>query len=191
MNWLKKIWHDPVWSKVIAVGVIAVIAAGITTAKGAWQSVWAEIIGAFLWLGETSAIYNWLWLLWAIVTLIVMGMIAIAFVQNRTMETVSFKEYNEEVFFDVQWRWQYADTMIVNLTSFCSNCDYQVFADSGLPYGASQPTVFQCEDCEYSPKPIDCSASELESRVKRSIHKRLRNGTWRNVVDQKFAEEGR
>jgi hypothetical protein len=40
---LKKIWHDPVWSKVIAVGIIAIF-----TAVGSYLLGWFPIIGQWL-----------------------------------------------------------------------------------------------------------------------------------------------
>jgi len=190
MNWLKKIWHDPVGSKVIAVGVVTAIAVGITTAKGAWPSVWAAIKVAFLWLGETSAIYNWFWLLWALATIVMAGAIAIAYAQSRSEQTVSYEEYNGEIFFGVRWGWRYVNGDVAHLVSFCAKCDYQIYGTQGYEMGMEDALIYTCEDCGHKSEAIEGKRSEIENRVLRSIHKRLRNGTWRDVVEEKLAEQG-
>ena len=190
MNWLKKIWHDPVGSKVISFGLIAVIVAGYTTAKGAWLSVWAAIVKGFWWFFETSAIYNWFWLLWAALTIFVARKIAIAFFEGRSAETVSLTEYDQEVFFDVQWRWGYADSEIINLTSYCKKCDYQILGTRHNLLGMEEGVKYMCEDCGYESEVIEGTRSQIENRVLRYIHKRLRNGTWRDIVIEKLAEQG-
>jgi hypothetical protein len=64
LHWLKKIWHDPVGSKVIATGIVAVlgiIAAAITT-LGWWAVIWQFLLA-------TQVFENWRWIVMGLLLL--------------------------------------------------------------------------------------------------------------------------
>jgi len=82
-------------------------------------------------------------------------------------------------FFGIRWCWSYgSDGAVVDLFSLCPACDYQVYPiDAGI-YRAAPRIAFRCEDCGRNLGQFEGVPEQLESRVIRGIHKKLRANTW-------------
>lgn len=125
MGWLKKIWNDPVWSKVIAGVILAVGAAAYSVIKG-WISD-AETIPEVLQSVFAYKINIWVALVILILTLIISGV-------RRNMEVDKIPEppfvkgFTENLYMHRvwTWRWQWSKTWkfyyIDDLSIRCSNC---------------------------------------------------------------------
>lgn len=72
---LKRIWADPVWSKVIATGIVAVGAVIASYFLNLLPTFWGWLWAAVVFLGSTSAVWNWLLFVMAGCTLVVLILI--------------------------------------------------------------------------------------------------------------------
>lgn len=87
MGWIKRVWHDPVGSNVIAAGIVALIGAV------AALSIWTNVLGA---TGRAvAAVLRWLWTPVALPGVIVVALVVAAVVpvtrwwwsQRKTAQT--------------------------------------------------------------------------------------------------------
>lgn len=179
---LKKIWADPVWSTVIAAGIVA-LAAMVATYFAGW---WPNIAGSVLRLGDlalaVTPVPNWLLALLVLCALLVMALLLIAgwaIVVPSTSRS-SFHRYNEDEVFGIRWRWRYgSDGGISNLVSFCPRCDYQIFPRNISGFRAIDHLEYRCDDCGARLGEFELPVEEMESRVRRQIQKNIRSSGWR------------
>lgn len=193
---LKKVWVDPVWSKVIAAAIVAAVASIATYFAGWWPAIAAFTSKAGSLAISSTLVPNWL------LTILVVSTISILVLLGVAMWTIlfssdsapSFRDYTEDVVLGVRWRWLYGrDGTLYNLVSFCPRCDYQIFARNSSAYRAVDSLEFRCEDCGALAAHFEIPLEEIESRVMRHIHKKLRTGSWSKVanVQPHVAADGR
>ena len=183
---LKNIWKDPVWSKVIATAILAAIGLGYTYATDRWSFL--PIIDAlahawtisFSWITSTSLIPNWLSLLTgllAVPTVIICA--AILWNLSRAEKSSShWKNYTEDKFFGILWRWRYTNGSIVDPYTFCPHCDFQIYPINKSSYIAVDRIGFQCDSCHSQLGIFEESYSTLENKAIRFAQQKIRNGTW-------------
>lgn len=179
---IRKLWHDPVLSKVIA-GVISVLA----TAVWGYSHNWFQPIGAFLLqiyslALSKSNVPNWLLVIMLTITfLVVLSFLAILWkVVFPSIRGETWKSYTTDTFFGIKWRWEYFDSGgIYNLVTFCPDCGYQVYAKNISAFRAIDHIGFQCESCGKPMGDFEMSSDALNNRVERYIHQKIRNGAWK------------
>jgi hypothetical protein len=165
---LKKLWNDPVWSRVIA-SVIFVVGATIVT-------YFRKTIGRFIkrileFIFSTTAVPNWLIGLLCLLSLLAI-LIICAFIWDRfhpsQTKELAWSKYTSDIFFGLRWRWSYSIySGISNLCSFCPDCDYQIYQYDSC-----------CDSCgKRFDQPYE-SRDTIEGKVERLIQQKLRNGTW-------------
>lgn len=180
---VKKLWNDPVWSKVIA-GVI--LAAGATI--GAYFLNWWPNIGRFIKKGYELAflstnVPNWLLGLMSILSLPVI-LIAAALIWEKihpkeTKKGPEWLSYRSDIYFNLRWRWNYfEDGNIFDLHTFCPHCDFQVFPHNASSFRMIDRIGFRCDSCGRNLGEMDESPDSLQNKVKRFIQQKLRNGFW-------------
>jgi hypothetical protein len=122
---LKKIWVDPVWSKIISVGILALIAMPATYYLGYWE----KIKNTFIWLlaffnqGVTLP-------LWLIVISIPALLAAIPVVIRLLPDhRLRFTRYVQDNFWGVDWHWNWVGPFrdnpkyrFENLHPICPDC---------------------------------------------------------------------
>jgi hypothetical protein len=177
----KKIWIDPVWSKVIASAIL--VTAGIILAylKGWWQ-LFSHFVQRFIsFLFTTTPIPIWLLGVFSLslfLVLIVAGSM-IRRILFPSQDTPSFRSYVEDSFFNIKWRWRYDSSGgVFDLFSFCPHCDYQVHAENISNLRIVKHIGYYCDDCNRRLGDFEMSQQELKSRVIRQIHKNIRNKKW-------------
>lgn len=178
---LQKIWADPVWSKVISGGILALVAAIYASAHW-WTVLSAALIKSWSYAGEDVATPRWAYwvlLLWAVGTIIVLALALIA----STGETEAhWNTYKEDEFFNLRWRWRMdGEGYPYDICAFCPACDYQLDVDYDPSYYAEPHTTYSCPHCARTSMPFNESRSDVENRVVRSIQLALRNGSWKNA----------
>lgn|SRR3990172_993287 len=182
----KKVWSDPVWSKVIAGAILTGLASLVAYLAGWWPNIVSFVseIGS---LGASSTrVPNWLLALLILagtVVLVLVGVTLWALLFSRDAPP-SFRSYTEDVVFGIRWRWRY-DTggVIYNLVSFCPKCDYQIFPRNVAAFQPVDRLQYKCEDCGAVVREFEIAFEEIESRVMRHIQKNLRTGAWRELVN--------
>ncbi len=182
---LKRIWADPVWSKVIATAIVAVGVLGAGWFFNLLSSAWGLVLTAFSYLGSTTLVWNWLLLIMAGCTLLVVGMILW---ESRGPKGKNnqpeWTQYRSDEFAGFRWHWRYNSfEEIVDLFPCCPTCDYQVL-------GRKEPfwLDFECHSCGKTVQ-VNEDLEELESKVRRLIQQKLRTGSWRAVVDAQNAAD--
>lgn len=178
MNKIRKlvmiVWKDPVWSKVISVGALALLA---SVPVYHW---WQQVLIAWQYVIADTTVPRWLFwflVLWVASTIVVA--IAILVSANRQPEPVTWRSYNEDEFFNLRWRWTYNSMdRMRNLCSFCRRCDYQLHAiTEGLYYG-NDSAKYVCTHCNQTSLSFTESCDELEHSVTKRIQLALRSGDW-------------
>ncbi|HKQ24735.1 MAG TPA: hypothetical protein VJT81_09875 [Burkholderiales bacterium] len=183
---LKKLWADPVWSAVIA-GVILAAVAGI----GSYFLDWWPGIGKLLQKGYdfsllSTSVPNWLLGLLALLSVpavLIAGVVIWVKVSPQKEVGPDWHSYTEDEYFGLRWRWRYgSDGDIYDLCTFCPHCDYQIGAQDARAYSVVDRVRFHCDSCGRHLGEFDESPLSLESKVKRSVQQKLRNGTWANRI---------
>ena len=182
---LKKVWTDPVWSKVIAAAIVAGLASVITYFGGWWPNIGLFLSSAGSLAVSSTSVPNWLLAVLVLCAIVVLVVVAIGLCATFFSQNVrpSYLTYAEDVVLGIRWRWRYgSDGAIYQLVSFCPNCDYQIHPRDVAAYRAVDHIGYRCEDCGALVGDFQMSLDEIESRVTRHIQKNLRTGTWSDVV---------
>lgn len=178
---ISRLWHDPVWSKVIAAAVLIAAGAVGSYFQGFWPTIGAAVTRVVLWIQESTLVPNWLLIILSIctvATLIVGGVMLWAIIFPEAGGR-GWRAYTTDEFFSIRWRWHYgSDGGVYGLHSFCPACDYQVYAANASAFRAVPRIIYRCEDCGWTLKEFEGTPEELENRVIRAIQKKLRTSTW-------------
>jgi hypothetical protein len=177
---INKIWKDPVWSKVIAAGILALIASVSAYFLGAWPSIKAILSQAWSFVLSSTSVPNWL-LGIMMVPCLLLGYVLLIGLKEWLAggeSGVSFKNYTKDNFFGLLWMWRYSGNGIDNLHSLCPRCQYQILPKDASFYAAVPRYDYICDDCGYSAGSIEGDPEELHQKVELKIQKALRTGEW-------------
>lgn len=176
----RKLWHDPVWSKVIAGIILGLGAVGLADFLNWWPALARQITLAHELLSSSNQVQNWIVI---ILTLLSLPTILFAcyivfekFFPSSATET-NWQDYKKDNFYGLRWRWKFEDELIYDMSMFCPTCDFQVYPMNASSYGADR-IRFRCDACGTMLGEHEGSLEILEDRVKRLIQQKLRNGTW-------------
>lgn len=181
---VKTIWKDPVWSAVIASGIIASAGAISTFFLGLWPSIGGWFIGLFALGLRPMELPNWvIWLMVAFslpTLLLLLAPVWKAVRSNRKVAGESWRNYTEDEFLGLRWRWNYFPSgNLEHPIPFCPVCDYQVFPHHASSYNAIERIGFHCDSCGRNLPKFDESFESLQSKIKRFIQQKVRTGVWR------------
>jgi len=188
---IKKIWKDPVWSKLIVLLFVALAGVISNHYIDWWNSCKSFISNFYIYLRETSEIQNWILILVSLIAslfilLILMKLLYKIFVKKQE-EKPSYQNYLSDTFFNIKWHWKQdvwgmGVEPIYDMYTLCSNCEYQIYPQEKLDaYNPGKYTVsFYCEHCNTTYKDIPFSFNELKHKVILKIQHKLRTGTWKN-----------
>jgi hypothetical protein len=194
---LKKIWHDSVWSKVIAQGIIDVIktcivpvvlvfgAVAVAFLTAFLTGLWPKIFGFFqksiLFVLSSSQVPNWLLLILGVTTVlygIKMGRTVIHRFVSKENEP-AWKSYTEDLIEDIRWRWTYKDNIYIpeQLASFCSKCDCMIIPNN-TSSGPRREVRFICENCNEVIRFPQEYSNDVLQRVTLKIERKIRKRLW-------------
>ena len=163
-EWFKQIWNDPVGSKVIAAGIIAIISAvfpfiikaiGITTnIEDAFKAVF------------TFKVNIWLAIAIVVVIMIIRGLIQRHKEKNQKVPVPPFvNDFVESYYQNLKWkwRWQWSPTYnfyyVVDLNIECPHCHQGV-----LNLGYMNYTCVKCNE-EYDYSLIHGGPDSVENQI--------------------------
>lgn len=178
---IKKLWKDPVWSKVIATGVIALLAYTGAYLLGLLPTIIAFVIQSWGFVTASSSVPNWLIGIMAIPCLMLCWELVVELkcrITPDASEQVSWKSYQRDNFFGLLWAWRYSGNSIEGLHSLCPNCEYQVLPRDASAFEAVPRFECKCDDCGYSAGSFEGEPRELLHKVELKIQKELRTGNW-------------
>lgn len=170
----------------VIVGVI-LLAIGFFLNLFSWA--WEAVRGIWPWLITSTEVSNWLLILLALATLILIGMCGMIGFYALAVSDKPEAKYKEDMFHKVLWRWNYLGGYVSELTAFCPKCDMQLRPElitvqrpTGQSLGTSDETYFSCDDCTGFVASISFRPNDLEKNIRLKIEKNLRNGEWRHAV---------
>jgi hypothetical protein len=179
-------------------GIIAATIGAVALPLLAWFfGLLGRALRAFVSIGRffiaSSSVPRWVIVLLVIMSLPTLYLMLRPIIRKKSSGSQSdepnFHDYTQDVFegFDgTVWRWLYnsADNSIWRVTAFCPRCDMQLFAR----YQGARPigylTTLLCENCHWHSGEIAGNPDDIEGRVSRLIHRKLRSGEWESVVKQ-------
>jgi len=176
---LKKIWHDPVWSKVISAGLLA----GVVALFNWWSEITRASARMWSWLTSYSQAPTWLLLLLSVVSASVfLFLILLVFMGLRKVTDIDpedWHNYRSDVFFSLRWRWHFESSgQIRELVCFCPECDFQVYPHDAGGYYPGGRVSFHCDSCGRDLGTVDQSFDSLKDKVTRFIQQKIRTGSW-------------
>jgi|GEM_PF-1948370 len=179
---IKRAWKDPVWSKVIAAGILTVFASAATYFLGAWPVISSALIQAWEFILGSTLMPRWLLGLMSIpcILLIVAIFTEIKEKLSKKETAKSWKSYKRDNFFELLWSWRYVGNRIDNLHSLCPRCEYQILPKDVAAYAVVPRFEWSCDDCGYSAGSFEGHPQELLQKVELKIQKATRTGEWVN-----------
>ncbi|MCL4795763.1 MAG: hypothetical protein KJZ84_14475 [Bryobacteraceae bacterium] len=176
MALLKKLWYDPVGSKVLAAGIVAVLAALLTYILELWPVFASFLITTYSFLRASTPVYNWL--IGLVIVLIGLALRGFVAGHRKGGKGTLIIDYTSDEFFGVCWRWRIDEGMphgIGHLHSLCPKCRYQILPRETMELRVSQWIVnFECQDCGYKGETQAGMWREVEQRVILKIQRNLR-----------------
>jgi hypothetical protein len=169
---VKKIWNDPVLSKVIAAGILAIIVAIYSYFQGWWPTIGH-------WILFESKIPNWLLIILSVGTF--WKIIDIVSKQFRR----DWQSYRKTKINGIVWRWDYnlyGELDKHSVKAYCPRCDYDLYQ-----FGNPDPTSSAITGVprEYKPRYIAVGASVIAAqRITSSARRRSVGG---NVTPRAWA----
>ena len=147
---------------------------------GVLSWLWEKLVEVFNWLIIDIQLPHWLF----IVLLVFPTVSVIKFIaklnKNSHAQKIDYHNYRQDIIFGIKWRWRYSsiDDGIMELTAFCTDCDFQVYPQRTSSYQIVDNIGFKCEDCGKELETFEFNYAVLEDKVTRKIHKYLRTGEW-------------
>lgn len=188
---LLKIWKDPVWSKVISVGILAVLATLAPLATwffGYWPLLVRSVGYIFDFVISTISIPIWLLVL-------VVPFIASVFPLYQKFSKKKeprFTYYKKDNFFEIDWLWDWAkpnfhnaNYSVKNLTPRCPSCN------SILDRNDYRGKLFECinHKCKWTwQRPWNgrdlLHYHEIEKRIRTEIDRKVHCGEFNLAVNK-------
>jgi hypothetical protein len=174
---VKKLWKDPVWSAVIAAGIVA----AATYLLGYWPHIWRALTQIPSWLSVGVTLP-----LWAVILLVPALLLAIPLVSSlHSSKKPGFLSYTRDTIFEINWSWRWlppgfytSQYTMHDLVARCPSCTAVLeFNDYSRPLVrcVNESCSWQWERQRRSGSRIG-SSSELESRVRNEVDRRIHAG---------------
>jgi len=185
LSW-RNAWKDPVWSAVIAAGILASASAAVTYVLNLWPLLGKLVLGAYDFTLGVSALANWLiglLVLFSMPTIIVLFALFWRYVKPKQPKTPDWRHYTYDHFFGLRWRWRYlSDGSISQLHTFCPRCDYQIFPHNVSAFSVIDHIAFHCDSCQSNLGDFQESYKSLENKAVRFAQQKLRNGRYSTAL---------
>jgi hypothetical protein len=169
---IKQAWADPVGSKVIATGILSLLAIVTTGFKVIRDPLFTAIATTITWLCADTRVPN---------ALLLLGVGAVgvaasrAVMQARRVAQGMWRKYAEDIFDGIKWRWKVgSDASIYRLRPFCPNCDCEMRYAQLSPYDAAPSLGLRCIQCDYGVISKVNDPDDLEDRVRRRVDMQMR-----------------
>ena len=182
---MKKTDHsirNSVLATLIAALIIAIVKPMRNVAIAVVKWFWGLILVFGSHFGSTISIPWWLVYAVVIIVTILFWRAAKRVLQALAADAAKASplSYTTDRFHGLVWRWLMdSDFQPYHISTFCPNCDMQLYP--GSPgYGYS--TQFHCDKCGFTSEVIEMESVLLEGWVSREIQRKLRTEEWRQAM---------
>jgi len=100
---------------------------------------------------------------------------------KENLKGKTYKDYTEDTFHGIKWRWHWEDEEITNLLYYCPTCELEMsyrndkeYYNYGLNWKYNM--IFTCEHCNREYPIMDYQLGDLLSLIKREIRRKIRIG---------------
>jgi heme/copper-type cytochrome/quinol oxidase subunit 2 len=188
MDRLKAIWKDSVGANVIAALITAAILAILISIYPDFRTFWKDVTDGskyvFAVVTDRTPTPNWLLAGLVIVAVIFFGLLITEWVRSKIVVPSPpdpLKDYLTDKLLGLRWRWRYNYNEVRSICCFCPRCDYQIEPRSSYSYNSHIQTEFHCDECKKTIKQLEIPLSELNSKITKLIHQKIRTGAWVNA----------
>jgi len=192
----KKLWHDPVWSKIISALILSAVGVIWAWAHFDLWSIAAKITRAgFAFLIAKSPVPHWMLGLAGLIILAVLILVVAAFAATHNTSESAFDRivappawtaYTEDTFYNIRWRWAYKQGGgITTPVCFCPRCDCQLLVHNLGRFTGIDIIAFHCPSCDRDLKKLDEPLEYIEQAVILFVEKNIRNNSWKDRVQDK------
>lgn len=177
---IKKVWSDPVCSKVIAVAILPLLAY-ISTFFINWFPAFVSFLSRALefFLMETS-ISNWLLTLLALCTLIIIFKFLTYAWSSLYPRKHSWTDYKSDNICNLKWTWDYDfEGQIFDLTPLCEKCCFEIAINQNEnEYSGEFSTRYICKSCGNIAGPFSESNQKMMTIISKTIYHKIRTGAY-------------
>ncbi len=175
---VKRIWHDPVWSKVIAGAVIALFTGLIGNNLGVWPAVKSYFWSIIDFELRRASIPNGIIIIGVIP--LVFSLYVIAKILRFWRQSEDWHDYTSDEYENLRWVWKWSsseDYKISELKIFCPSCRLEIHGspNEGFPNEAQ----YYCDNCRKALRLIGKSPQDVADQAIREFERRARTGIGR------------
>lgn len=181
----KRIWSDPVWSGVIGSAIFVGLSAFIVYLLDWTPRLGAMVSSAWAYMLSDAVVPTWGVALLGVLAIPTLVLAVVLLWVNRPSRpsTPDWMDYRKDRFFGLEWRWRYSGSQVDGLRSFCPQCDFELFPVDTSYFATVPRFTYLCDSCGTKLEEFEGEVDELESKVERFIHQKLRNGQWKGTVE--------
>ena len=182
---IKAIWKDPVWSKIIAAGMLGLITIIGTYLTGVWPVIVKWIIHAWNFITSNTSTPNWLLGLMTILCVLFIFLVLVNIKDrfSQSKPVITYRSYTKDNFEGLLWSWDYFGNRIDQLQSLCPECHYEILPQVASSYYPGPLYDYSCEECGYTAGTKEGYPDDLNQKIELKIQKNVRTGQWK---EQKY-----
>ena len=179
MRFIKYLWNDPVLSKVIAAGILAI--PSYIWSDHFWG--WPQKIGLYLdkaWAWFTSDTFIPIWLLALLLITSLLGASLILARVYSHLRKDEWQSYTEDEFLGITWRWHYEGSRMKGFVPFCPQCGCQIRPQLFGGLYSPVATSFVCDNCKLNISKLNEQYDDILNKIQRLALLKISNNTWKN-----------
>jgi hypothetical protein len=173
VEFIRKVWKDPVWSKVIAAGILFGVPAIVAYATNSWTIIGNFLTSIWHWLFETDTYPNWVLIPASILGISVLFLLILK-LKNHFSQVIYLDSYTCDDFYNLKWRWSFDYSYSINtIQSFCPECDHELSGLKAFTHNRLHHW-YNCPDCDFSSEVYKFTPDALHKKVILKIQKKMR-----------------
>ena len=184
---IRKIWKDPVWSKVISVGILLLIGIISDHYISWWERLKINLSKFILYLNQTVELEYWKFyllilstsLFFLLVILIIFSILKEKSEHNKLK--YPWEKYTTDIFFGVECHWEYLynSTAPMNIHYLCPSCQYELHPKNhyNIRY-SDDTTIFRCENCNTTYEEVLINPRYIENKIILKVQQKIRTNSW-------------